>query len=193
MNFTFDPKTHTYRIDGQVVPSVTQILKDVGLINTRFYDDYGADRGSKVHLAVHYYDMGELDEDTLDPALVPYLDGWKKFLKDTGWKVERSEDPIWHQSLLYAGTFDKVMRMSDKEKAVVDVKSGAVEPAVRIQLSAYAEALGGSKLRRYAVQLPGNRHYGLFPFEDKTDRSIWLAALSLYNWRKNNGLIKDPK
>ena len=42
----FDPTTHTYRFNGHVVPSVTGILKSVGLIDTRWFDKAAAWRGS---------------------------------------------------------------------------------------------------------------------------------------------------
>ena len=37
-NNTYDSKTHTYRIGGVRVPSVTQVLADSGVIDDRWLD-----------------------------------------------------------------------------------------------------------------------------------------------------------
>lgn len=72
--FRFDPETHTYYMDGVAVPSVTQVLP---------YNFYGNAKeetrlkGEYVHKAVEYYNLGELDEETLDPVLIPYLEAFK--------------------------------------------------------------------------------------------------------------------
>ena len=83
---TYDPATHTYKTDDVVRPGVTTILKKARLIDTDapWFDEYSRDRGTAVHLACELWDLGTLDESTLDPVLVPYLDGWRLFMAETG-------------------------------------------------------------------------------------------------------------
>ena len=84
----FDEATHTYRDKGVLVPGVTSILSplsDFSFVNPDVLEAASA-FGTAVHLACELWDNGQLDEDALDPALVPYLAGWKQFSED--WKVE---------------------------------------------------------------------------------------------------------
>ena len=46
MRVTFDKETHIYKIDGVVVPSNTQILSETGLVDSSWYTQEGADRGT---------------------------------------------------------------------------------------------------------------------------------------------------
>jgi hypothetical protein len=65
-------ETHTYTPN---LPSVTTILKSVGLIDASFYTIEGRERGSAVHLACEYFDQGDLDEDTLELPTAFYFPG----------------------------------------------------------------------------------------------------------------------
>ena len=66
----FNPDTHEYKEKGLTIPSVTQILKESGLINFGFIDPellaMKADLGTKVHQTTEYYDNDTLDMDSLD-------------------------------------------------------------------------------------------------------------------------------
>jgi len=182
--FLFDREKHFYTLDGRELPSVTGILKAEGFINTRFYDEWSRARGEYVHTMTHLYDQGELDEDTLDPQLVPYLEAWKKFLKESSFQVIDSEIPLYHPQLLYAGTPDKVGLLND-QLTILDNKSGTLESWVSLQLAGY-EILKGSPHKRVAVRLKPDGTYNLKEFKDRQDRDIFLAALACYQWKKNN-------
>jgi hypothetical protein len=66
----FDAATHTYRLDGELVPSVTTVLKSVGLVEySHIPQDVlqaAAHRGTAVHYALELLDRGELDYESLD-------------------------------------------------------------------------------------------------------------------------------
>jgi len=93
---------------GRVYPSVTTILKAEGFINTAYYDDWSRDRGSMIHLATAYDDQGELDEETLDPVIIPYLEAWRRFRKESGFIPEQIEPPMMSTAYKYAGTPDRI-------------------------------------------------------------------------------------
>ncbi|HOD97842.1 MAG TPA: hypothetical protein PLT63_03610 [Syntrophales bacterium] len=114
----FESDGHRY---GNGLESVTQILKAEQLIDTRFYDDWSRDRGSMIHLATHYDDMGELDEETLDPVIRPYLEAWRKFRKESGFVPEVIEVPMMSINYRYAGTPDRIGQLPGK------IKRAAVE------------------------------------------------------------------
>jgi len=121
---TFEDEGHIY--EGGTLESVTQILQAEGFIDTTFYNERGRERGSFVHLAIHLDIMGELDEDTLDPELVPYLTAWRDFMNESGFHVEQTEQPMQSTVYGYAGTPDVIGSWPNggPTRAVVELNNG---------------------------------------------------------------------
>ena len=186
----FEPISHTYTVDGRVLPSVTQVLEPyTGLefVNRELLKR-AAEFGSNVHQACHLYNMDDLDRDSLDPALVPYVDAWEKFLDDTGAVVILSEHRVASRKHGYAGTFDTLVHWG-KSQRKIDIKSGTVLPrTVGPQTAAYVEAYAeetGVKIRdRYCLHLKGDGTYSSHKLTDPRDWDIFKAALMLCNWHK---------
>lgn len=185
---TFDEETHTYRHNGLVVPSVTQILSP--LIDLSAVPPGVLEAASKFGVAVHkaceLWDLGDLDEDALDDNLRPYLAGWKLFVSENRCSWDGIEKRVFHKTLRYAGTLDR-RGMVRNELAVVDIKSTAsIYPAVGPQLAAYAHAdIRPEALpltRRYVVQLKPNGSYECKECRNTTDFSVFASLLTLRNW-----------
>lgn len=170
---------------------VTELLAEAGLIDRTWFSEEGATRGTYVHQACHYYDMGWLDEEVLDPALVPYLQGWVKFLNDTGVNIIRSEDRIDSERLGVTGQPDRIVEWPKVGFAIIDIKSGSLQPFTAIQLAAYKllanEAYQPANYKRFAVNLPGDGTYKVKEYKDRADEGIFLAALAIHNWKLNHG------
>lgn len=189
----FDETTHTYTLGGFVLPSVTQILKDVGLSNYDFINPEILEAASKFGVAAHYAceleDRNELDLDSLDPALKPYLGAWVKFKEDTGFICQQIEARVYSEKYRYAGTLDRVGFLYER-KSIVDIKTGTALPDwIALQTMGYQIAYN-EKIKakdkvkdRYAIQLLPNGDYKLKQYEDKSDLSVFLAALTLRNWK----------
>ncbi len=186
---TFDAKTHTYKLDGVVVPSVTQIL---GLANLYEFIDKkllkrAADFGTAVHKATELYDEGRLNESNLDVALVPYLNGWKKFLNDTKFHVDLAEKLVYsHHG--YAGTFDR-MGVLDSKNTLLDIKTSTVVPkTTALQLAAYQgawEEMGGNPVDQLmCVQLKPDS-YSIKVYNNPKDYFTFLTFLSVYKWSQS--------
>lgn len=157
MSLTFDADTHTYRWDGEVVPSVTQLLRPLMDFSHVRPDvlDAAAAFGTAVHKACELADLDQLDEDELDPALAPYLAGWRKFCREHECRWDAIERTVFHKDLRYAGTLDRAGQV-DGAHSIVDIKSGsALMPTTGPQLAAYARAHdpNGALFRRFAVRL----------------------------------------
>jgi len=78
----YDKEKHRYWWNGSPVPSVTDIMQDVGLIvikGNKSDIDIAREFGKAVHLATELYDERILNEEKLDPKITPYLNCWKKF------------------------------------------------------------------------------------------------------------------
>ena len=153
----FDEERHVYTLDGIVLPSVTGVLKAEGFIDTRFFDEYSRTRGTLVHLATEYDDTGELDEDSLDPVIVPYVEAWRKFKKESGFVVEAVETAMCNKTHRFAGKIDR------------------------------RGSFPSGTTRRAAVELHNDGTYKLYPFTDRTDVQVWLACLACYQWKKSKG------
>lgn len=107
-DFTFDPIKHQYKVNGIVYPSVSQVLP----YNYKGNNTEAMLMGTYVHEMCRLYLLNALDEESLDPALVPYLDAFKKFLYES-------------KNMGIVG--------------VVDIKSGSPHPCVELQIPAYIE------------------------------------------------------
>jgi hypothetical protein len=190
----FEPDDHVYTHRGMVVPSVTQLLSplvDMSGIPPENVE-YARIRGEAVHLACELYDQDDLDIDTLDPVIVPYLGAWIKFKAETRFTVHTIEERIAHPIHRYAGTIDRTghMGMHDVD-AVLDIKAVAkLSPVTGIQVSAYKELAerdkGVTGLARYSVRLCNDGKYELKRYEEPDDFRIFLSLLNIHNWRKKH-------
>jgi len=181
---TFDPESHTYTLDGQILPSITQVIADMGLIDTAWFTDYSRERGTLVHRIIEWHLLKELDEDTVDETLVGYLTAWKRFELDTGFVPTAIEQPLASGVYHFGGTPDYIGFLNSHE-VVIDGKSGTISPATGLQLAGQ-EILAGRPLKRFALQLMDTGKYKLTPFTDRSDRGVFLAAVSLWWWKAKN-------
>lgn len=81
---TFEEDTHTYRLDGMVVPSVTQILKELGFVDFSGIDPEvlrkKAELGTYVHKCCELLFQQDLDIENVDPEALGYVRAFEKFL-----------------------------------------------------------------------------------------------------------------
>lgn len=133
---TFDEATHTYTLNGEKLPSVTRLLKDAGLVDDRWFNEQGARRGSFAHSALEFYDHNDLDESTLDPRLLGFLEGWKKFKAESQIEILSIEERVCNEAYWYAGTLDRRVMMQGEE-IIIDVKTGAPMAHHGCQLALY--------------------------------------------------------
>jgi len=182
-NLVFNPETHVYSRDGQLIPNVTSVLKSVGLIDDRFFNDVATTRGEYVHLACQYLEQGTLDESTLDDEIKPYVDGYKAFKRDTEFVADEVEQIVFCESLQYAGTLDLMGTLFGKV-GIIDIKTGNPQPWAAIQLAGYALARGMTTAHRYALRLLNNGTYKLIQYKDPTDFNVWLSALNVYQFKE---------
>jgi len=198
MELVFNDETHTYSLNGIVLPSVTQVLKAAGLINLDFIDKNllaaKADLGKKVHTATELYDDNTLMLDNLDPVLNNYLMQWVKFKIDFGFEPTDSEVMLHHKLFRYAGRIDRAGWISTRQftgKVLIDIKSGAKHHSHAIQTAAYMELYNSDKKpadrirRRYCVYLTPDS-YQVQEYNNPTDKNVFLSALTITNYLKQN-------
>ena len=183
---TFNEADHSYTVNGRPAVGVTKALSVIE--HWSFIDpdvlQRAADFGRAVHEACEFYDLGDLDEDSLDPALAPYLDGYKQFLAAKKPVWEHIEQRVASAALCCAGTLDR-MGLIGKTRWLIDLKSTAATPiTVGPQTAAYAEfakqTLGFKPQKRACLILkPGG--FNLVPLNDPADYSLFVSSLNV--WR----------
>lgn len=193
----FDPVVHRYFLDGKELPSVTTVLKSAGLVDFSMVPaqalEAACERGTFVHELTTLDDLGELDEESVDPELAPYLAGWRKFRKDFPAELLLVEKPLGNAVYGYAGTPDRCLGFAT-ENVLVDIKTGPHSPAHGVQLAAY-EKLSEERLKIKFGKLlvVGLTDKGDYSIKDHTptrkmDWAAFLGALNVHRWKQNNKL-----
>ncbi len=189
---TFDPDKHEYRLDSVVLPHVTEItdqLVDFSMVAPEVLKK-AQRRGQAVHFACELDDKHILDEESVHPNIMPYLQAWRKFKEDTKFSAAYIEERIFSRQHGYAGTLDRAGSLNGK-RCLIDLKArDTITPEVALQTAAYSNALsemtGYLVEARYALQLKSDGSYRLTQYKDPRDISIFLAALNVHKWRQQH-------
>lgn len=188
MQLEFDKDQHRYTLNGNWVPSVTQVMEPLDLLDgIPFWNlEHARIRGQHVHEAMALLVRDELDWSSLDPELVPYIEGGKRFLDESGITVIASELRVACPRLRCAGTLDLMGHWRNSE-AMIDFKATAtMPPSVGPQCAAYDKLYtamyGGRKRRRYCIQLKAG-DYKVHPLTDPADWPIFQSCLNIAHWR----------
>lgn len=201
--------SRAHRLDGIPIPSVTQVLKAAGLSSDFSMvpiDILERKRqiGQAVHAATHYFDDGDLDEATIAPEVVPYLDAWKRLRDDRALEPELLETVVCSRLFHFIGRFDRLCRIlrGPARRILLDLKIGDPDAAAAdLQTAGYEVALreehpelGSAAIERWSVQLCPDGRYRLrqYPLSGRSfrqDRSEFLAAVTVINARtaRNGG------
>lgn len=186
---TFDEAAHEYRHAGQRVPNVTRILSCLTDYSRVPIDVLAAkaDLGRRVHQACEYHDDNDLDDESVAPDVMPYLQGYRRFLQEARPRIELNERRVWNPVFRYAGTLDRVL-LIDGVRWLVDLKTCFRTPAsAGPQTAAYMAALphGHQVKRRAALRLLPDATYRLEPLEQPDDWAIFLACLTVHNYQES--------
>lgn len=200
----FDEAEHIYLVNGEEVPSVTDILSPLhrgyAKVNTSVLE-YARRRGTAVHEALEIYDLGgELE---VLPETAPYIQAYLDFCN-----VYR---PVWTEieQIVYSGTYgfigtlDRAGCLNGTERAVVDLKTSQPTKealvSVCIQTTAYALAYdfdNYNALQRYGIFLKSDGTYRLVDckeYETKYDIDSYAVLMQLLNLRKTIDRILETK
>lgn len=187
----FDPDTHTYRINGFKVPSVTEVISEL-FGSKPYWTEWHRNRGKALHSAIHLALTQQLDWDSVDIRIMGRLHAALKFVGDYQIEPEFVEQSYFDPIFRYAGTPDLVGKTSDGKKVLVDFKS-SIEPTVEFQLGGYALLVSGKRnyfSRAVAVGLKDDGTYKEREIEDiPVAQGLFMSALQIYHWKERNGLI----
>ena len=189
---TFREEDHIYELDGEILPSVSEICR---IIDREVYGeenqvilDNAAQRGTKVHKATEALDKyGEIE---CDEDILPYVQAYVKFRREHKCEWEKIEWSTYNTGLKYACTVDRSGTM-DGKKILMDIKTTSSLQTVRVtaQLTLYKMALEtqGFKIDEcYALRLDKEGKYYLKKIEPDQELSNSLLYL-------HNALKKKPR
>lgn len=186
---TFDAATHTYRFMGDVVPGVTSILQPLVDFSgvPKHVLDAKRDLGKRVHEACHYFDEDDLDEESVEADVEPYLKAWQRFIRESGARVVVAEQPVFEPMQMYAGTLDAVIEYRG-ERYIIDRKTSVATPiSTGPQTAAYQRALGDTSItRRAAVRLRADGTYRFDPLNGADDWSCFAGCLALHRFKEKH-------
>ena len=180
----FNEAEHVYTVDGIVRPGITDILKKTGI--SKDYDGvdpFYRDRGIAVHLAIKFFLKGTLDESTLDPVCVPYLEGFKSWWTEAPLRrVQASEMPLYSERLGFCGTLDLVTAGT-----ILDMKcSKDPDPASEVQGAAQQVLWFDNfnfQLPFNVLQLPGDGTFKLIDYRQDHPIKLWESVMEVYKWK----------
>lgn len=196
----FDEEKHVYTLNGEKIPSVTQVLRELNGFpeQDEGFVSEAAEFGTEVHKAVAATLMKKKII-RIDERIPPYVKAAKKFVKEfklsrTSVYVEqRGFDPL----LRFAGTIDSVfVGPGDNRFTIVDWKTGSYRPGYALQLAGYARILGEGICNCYCVMLSPDGEYEarggrmLISSQDESSFKEFVTELSHYNLMRKYGRCK---
>ncbi len=201
LKFEFLEDTHTYTLDGVVIPSVTQVLP----YNYGNNAEYARQKGIYVHDMLDLYGRGNLDEESLDPILKDYLESYKLITNlrsgnviadwKTGIKHPANALQLAGYHLLVTegvtGAGDNLVALS-RAGAFQGQEVRLYHPIYRFAGTIdYVYLSGEGTIALKAIYLKGN---GKFPPQDdftkdyRQNKNIFLSFLISFQWRQEKGL-----
>ena len=142
---TFDDAKHIYRLNGIIIPSVTQVMKPLSDETYRDVDAKvlrrAAGKGTAVHNAIENYLSFGIED--IEPEHAGYFTAFLRWFSEYNPQVIAAEYRLYHKFMGYAGTADLICIINGR-LYVIDYKTTQriEEMLVKVQLKAYSQALG---------------------------------------------------
>lgn len=163
----------------------------------------GANMGTALHALTERVDDGTLDAGGVPDQVSGHLENYYRTRELFAWEVVATERTVYNFALGYAGTFDRILRLSELGTVVADIKTGkGVYPEVALQLAALAlgEGIWDPETERHEALPEGLRtDLGLVIHLLKTKCKVipvdltaavpaWRAITALAGWRDEKPL-----
>lgn len=186
----FEDKTHTYTLNGLVIPSVSQVIAP--LSNAKYSGisertlARAADKGTSVHNSIeNWIKFGIVD---IPPEHTGYFDAFMKWWNSCNPEPVGSEVRICHQLMRYGGTADFIGYI-EGELTLVDYKStyAISDMTCGVQLEGYFQALksmGVFVQRKKILHLKKDGGYDLreYPVNDVNRWRVFGALKTVYDY-----------
>ena len=187
---TFEDATHTYRLNGAEIPSVSRIMEPLSSFEYQGVDDKtlerAANRGTSVHNSIKDWLLFGID--TTNPEYRGYMDGfldWWEFVKPV---LIASEMRVYHKLFRYGGTVDLLANI-DGDITLIDYKttSRLIDKNCRVQTEGYSQALGSHGIvvkSKHILHLQSNGKWKFpeFPAKDAEAWRVFSGLKTVYDY-----------
>ena len=187
----FYDDSHRYTVDGEEVPSVSELTRfltrEVYNATPQFAMDGAAQRGTKVHKATEALDkFGSVE---CEDDVVPFVKAYVEFVKEYEPSWEQIEWPVCYDKQ-FAGTIDRYGKLGD-EHIILDIKTtstitGLHKVLYTAQLNLYRMAVIKEKPvdALLVLQLKKDGTYKIYDIEE--DIPLAQACLIMHEAIKNS-------
>jgi hypothetical protein len=205
---SFEEEGHIYKVDGRIIPSTTQILKEFvrielygevyyvdiytgAAIRADYFEAAGA-FGRAFHKCFYYLVSGQgLDKNLLHPTLLPCLLQLERWMAEYHPKPIICEEPLYSRQYDYCGTLDfyGYLKGIKKRRFLVDLKTGLFNMAGP-QTASYEQLVRentGYKgiILRFVLHIPkAGSGYSFIPQTNKQDMGYFVRERANYEYRR---------
>lgn len=177
MKIILDKEKHEYRKGDIIIPGVTTILQDVGIIQ---YNDFVTpDKGTRIHKIIQNYIEGTLNWEAISKEEIELIDTFDKLTKE--YHFTECEKILHNKIYNYAGSCD----YSDGQ-CIGELKTGKPEKWHLLQLAAYVWC-SPNKMTGILIYIKEKKNpirvYTMT--ELKEQFKVFLCALEVYNFKRN--------
>lgn len=196
LKFRFDPEAHAYWVGNMRIPGTTEVLRGLGVIDTRWAEERDLIRGSAVHLACKFLAEKRLSWDSVDPSIFGYVQAYSNFLNMEKFVPVRNEIPTHHPLYLYGVTPDSIgyEKADSFSPMLVEIKTGqmpkwaALQTAAQAMAEAIQQNMAWQKIRRVGLELHRDGTYKIVDFTDPNDGPVFLSMVASFTWMMNAGI-----
>lgn len=180
---------HRYWINGTTpIRGVNESIEQF-IAKSPWYEEWFRDRGSLGHDAIKLALTDDLDFDTLDPELAPFVKAALLFMADTQWEAVHIERMLHSPSLWVAGEPDLVARIPTRRAtfAIVDWKLGAPIAPYRLQTAGYQLLVEENGLpidQRICVHLQRDGRYRVRAHRNTADKVAFVGICEALAWKE---------
>jgi len=177
----------------------TELLKHFNLYKDFNFTDDKRDFGIELHKAIEKSSSCPASKWDFDDKIYQYYKQFINFISHSKIKILHQEHKIINEQLGLSGTID-IIGEKENDIYIIDIKSSlSHQPVYQIQTALYylllkQEFLRDNKninnIKRCCLML-SETTYKLINHTDTNDINIAISLLNIYNWKKQNGLLKE--
>jgi hypothetical protein len=163
---------------------VTGVLQAEGFIDTQWFTEEGADNGTRRHLMCYLDDIDDLDESSIDPIDIPYLEAWRQLKIDTGIEIIESEVRRYNHTYRYCGKPDTIVIFQEKKEVWDRKASTAKQSWHRFQGGGYTGLYEDVFFARCVYLMPNGKFKLSKDTFGRKDRIDFLTILRTHQLRE---------
>lgn len=190
---TFDDDRHIYRLDGDVIPSVSRIMEPLKNVNYAGVSERtlrnAADKGTSVHNSIENFIKFGIEDIATEHQL--YFNAFLEWWTTAQPVVVGSEIRIYHKILRYGGTVDLLCYI-DERLTLIDYKTtyAVSDMSCGVQLEAYEKALESHGIKvdqKMILHLKRDGRFKVIPYpaNDSLRWRTFGALKCVYDYTKS--------